>query len=145
MCVQVRIYGFQWLRESSGLMFSSQRLLNLCMTHIWSTTANDLTIRLSASPWSCLSTDSIFNISSHIQKDTPTCAGDYLSAMKGPGALSSIQEGLEPWENRWYFVACKYVTYIGKQIASRRIFSWCDLKCSCWDGSIKGRASSLIH
>lgn len=127
-------------------MFSLQRLLNLWMTHTWSSMTTSLYISqcffFPGAVYPTLYLSSYHTYRNHI----PTCAVNYLHDTESPGAPFSFCETLKTRENPIYLIACKNMTYVGKQIASRRIFFFTrsNLKCSHWHGSIKVTASSSI-
>lgn len=125
-------------------MFSSQRLLNLWMTHIWSSTADDITVHLTV-----LLPGAVY----------PAL---YLSSYRTYRNTFQLVLSITymPWraqEHLWAFMkGCKLekIPYILQRVNMWHIlesklplggyFSWSNLKCSCWDGGIKVRASSLI-
>lgn len=128
-------------------MFSSPRLLNLWMTHIWSSTADDITAHLTVLLPGAVYPPTLYLSSYHTYRNTFLLVlSIYLHAMKSPGAPSSPREGLQTGEKKIPYILEHVNTWdiLESKLPLGGYFSWCNLKCSCWDGGIKVQASSLI-
>lgn len=100
----------------------------------------------SASPRSCLSSNSIFILSSHLHRSILRLVLPMVPEwQEKPGSASKLSASgckLRKISSRSQHVNIWHILESNPPVGG--YFSWCNLKRWCWDGTIKGAASSLI-